>query len=335
MWCAPMTRPAGPHGVHRRCSAHYPSAVTIASHRDVRLGLALSAGAAVLYGAAYPATAVALRSFTPLGIAALACTLALPVVIGLGLTGILPRPARAAFTRPSLARLAVLALLGGVAFIAATNIAVALSGPTVTGFVAPLYAVAAALLAVPVLGERVRPATLAAFGLAVIGTAMLAGVRPEGDALLGVAMAGLAAILFGLYIVLARRWGRPYHLDGTLVTIANLIGRGPVLLLVELLRAPATLLPASPDPGAVIALLSIAFGASSTANLLLIASVRRVPAGRAAAALLLTPISSALIGIALLGERLSPVELAGAGLIVAGIAGASGLLDRRVPAVAA
>ena len=43
-----------------------------------RIGLLAAAGAAILYGAAYPATAIALRSFTPLGIAGLACTLALP-----------------------------------------------------------------------------------------------------------------------------------------------------------------------------------------------------------------------------------------------------------------
>ena len=72
----------------------------------------------------------------------------------------------------------VLSALGGIGFIAAVNIAVSLSGPTVTGFVAPLYAVAAALLAIPILGEHIRPTTAAAFGVAVIGTALLAGVDP-------------------------------------------------------------------------------------------------------------------------------------------------------------
>ena len=134
--------------------------------------------------------------------------------------------------------------------------------------------------------------------------------------------------MFGLYIVLARRWGQRYALDGTLVTIANLATRGPLLLAIEWLRAPGTLIPASPDPAAVVALLTIAFGASSTANLLLMASVRRVPAGRTSAALLLTPVSSAIIAALVLGERLTPVELFGAALILAGIAGAAGVFDR-------
>ncbi len=304
--------------------------ITAPPLRDERVGLLFAAGAAILYGAAYPATAIALRSFSPLGVAALACTLALPIVIGLAAAGVLPRPTRAAANLASLWRLAVLALLGGLAFIAAVNIAIALSGPTITGFVAPLYAVAAALLAIPILGERVRPVTVGAFVLALLGTALLAGVDPAATTLTGVAMALGAAVLFGLYIVLARRWGRRYALDGTLVTIANLVSRGPILLLIELVRAPSELIPASPEPAAVVALLSIAIGSSSTANLMLMASVRRVPAGRASAALLLTPVSSAVIGVVLLGERLPAIGIVGAFLILIGIAVASGALHGRL-----
>lgn len=301
--------------------------LTPPARHDLRTGLLLAGAAAILYGAAYPATGIALHSFTPLGIAAIACTIALPVVIVLAALGILPRPSAAAWNRASMLRLVGLTAFGGIGFIAAVNIAVSLSGSTVTGFVAPLYAVAAALLAVPVLGERVRPIALASFAIALVGTALLAGVEPSSSALTGVALAAGAAALFGMYIVLNRRWGVTYHLDGTLVTIANLISRGPLLLLVEWIRAPGTLMPAHPEPAAVIAVLSIAFGASSTSNLLLIASTRRVPAGRTSAALLLTPVSSAVIGLLLLHERLAPLEVAGAGLILVGIAGASGLLD--------
>ena len=302
---------------------------TVNLEREERIGLLLAAAAAIIYGSAYPATAIALRSFTPLAIAGLACTIALPVVIALAWLGILPRPSRAAWSRPSLVRLIVLGAFGGLGFIATVNVAVALSGPTVTGFVAPLYAVAATILAVPILGERIRPVAIGAFGVALVGTALLAGGAPLGGSLPGVLLAVAAAVLFGLYIVLSRRWGARYHLDGTLITIANLIGRGPILLAVEAVRISGAIWPADPDPAAVVALLAIAFGASSTANLLLLASVRRVPAGRASAALLLTPISSAVLGVLLLGEVLTPVELIGAGLILAGIAGASGLLDRR------
>ena len=134
--------------------------------------------------------------------------------------------------------------------------------------------------------------------------------------------------MFGLYVVLARRWGARYRLDGTLVTIANLLGRGPVLLAAAFLLDPGKVVPAAPDPAAIVALLTIAFGSSAAGNLLLMASVRRVPAGRASGALLLTPVASAVIAAVVLGERLSPMGLVGAACILVGMALASGLLGR-------
>ena len=163
--------------------------------------------------------------------------------------GVLPRTSPASMTRPRLIRLVTLAALGGLLFIAGTNVAVAISGPTITGFVAPLYAVFATLFAVPILGERIRPSTVVAFGLAFVGTAFLAGTVPTGTPAAGVILALIAAATFGLYVVLARRWGRPYHLDGTLITIANLVGRGPILLVAAMVADPGTVVPANPDPG--------------------------------------------------------------------------------------
>ena len=70
------------------------------------------------------------------GVAGLANSIALVIVVGLAVVGVLPRTSPEPLTPPRLARLVVLASLGGLLFIAATNIAVALSGPTITGFVA-------------------------------------------------------------------------------------------------------------------------------------------------------------------------------------------------------
>ena len=296
---------------------------------EERVGLVYAAAAAIIYGAAYPATAIALTSFTPLAVAGIACTIALALVVVLAWARVLPRPGLDGLEVPRLARLLTLSGLGGVGFIAATNLAVALSGSTVTGFVTPLYAVAAAVLAVPILGERLHWTSLAAFAVAIVGTALLAGDLPNLDAAVGVGVALVAAVLFGLYIVLARRWAVPYRLDGTLVTIVNLIGRGPILLAVEAVRGGGSLVPPDPDPAALLAILVIAIGPSSAANLLLMASVRRVPASRTSAALLLTPISSAVIGAVLLSDHLAPIQLVGAALILVGIAVASGVVGAR------
>jgi len=297
-----------------------------------RIGMVAAAGAAIVYGAAYPATAVALRSFSPLGIAGWSCTIALILVVGLSMAGLVPRPDIVGMSRARLARLVALGFLGGAGFIAAVNLAVALSGPTITGFVAPLYAVLATLFAVPILGEPVRAVTFAALVLALAGTAMLAGAAPIGAPIAGILMALTSAAMFGLYLVLARRWATPYRLDGTLVTIGNLIARGPLLLAVAAAIDARPLVPASVDPAAALALASIVVGSSSTGSLLVMASVRRVPAGRTSAALLLTPISSAVIAALILGERLPPTGIVGAALILVGMAAASGLVGRRASA---
>jgi drug/metabolite transporter, DME family len=291
--------------------------------------MAAALGAAIVYGAAYPATAIALRSFSPLAVAGLSCTLALVVVIALAAGGVLRRPALDAMSFARVWRLGALSFLGGIAFIIGVNIAVAASGPTITGFIAPLYAVLGTLFAVPLLGERIRASTLVAFLLAFVGTALLAGTVPAGEAAVGVVIALGSAAMFGLYLVLARRWGVRYRLDGTLVTIANLVGRGPILLVAALLLDPEGVVPATPDPAAVAALLTIAFGSSMTGNLLLMASVRRIPAARTSAALLLTPVASAAIAAILLGERLPPGGAVGACLILAAMTLASGILTWR------
>src|SRR3954451_8072100 len=95
-----------------------------ASTADARIGIAAALGAAVVYGAAYPATAIALRSFSPLAIAGLSCTLALAVVIGLAGGGVLARPEISQMSLARAWRLGALATLGGIGFIAGVNIAV-------------------------------------------------------------------------------------------------------------------------------------------------------------------------------------------------------------------
>ena len=297
-----------------------------APHID-RTGFLSAAFAAIVFGAAYPVTAIALRSFQPVALAALTGTLALVIILLLAVVGPLSRPRDWVLTRGQAGQLALLGLLGGLAFAVAMNVAVGLAGPTITSFVATLYAVLATLFAVPLLGERIRPSTIAALAVALVGTVLLAGFDPLRTPLLGILVALGAAIVFALYLVLARRWGAGHALDGTLVTIAVLVGRGPVLLLVELLCEPDRILPTSPDPAAFVALALLVVGPSTTAQLAVLASVKRVSARRTSAALLLTPPASAAIAAVGLNERLAPVEIIGAVLVLAGIAGAGGALE--------
>jgi inner membrane transporter RhtA len=278
------------------------------------------------FGVSYPLTAVALRSWSPLGSAAVQGTCALVLIGLLALVGVLPRPAEAAFTRRGLERLVVLGFLGGVVFIAGMNAAVALAGPTIAGFVATLYAVFAALLAVPILRERLQAGTLAPFVVALVGTLLLAGVQPSDDAVLGIACGLLAAVGFALYLVLSRRWSVTVGLDGTSITMANMVGRGPVMVAVQLAIDPAGVFPAEVQAASALAMVGLILLPSMLSQLLILASVRRVAARRTSSLLLLTPLTSALVSAILLAERPTPMELAGAALVILGIAGASGAL---------
>ena len=66
-----------------------------------QVGIASAAGAAVLFGLSFPITVFALRSFTPLGTAAISCTIAFVILAVLALVGIVPRPALREHSRPT------------------------------------------------------------------------------------------------------------------------------------------------------------------------------------------------------------------------------------------
>lgn len=295
--------------------------------RTERIGLLAGAGAAIGFGISYPLTAIVLRSFSPLGTAALQGTLGLTIISCFALAGVIARPSPRTWRPGALPRLAFLGLVGGVIFTSLLNLSVAVAGPTITGFVATLYSIFSVLLAIPLLGEPVRRGPLASFMLALGGTALLAGFRPADVPLGGVALALGSALCFGLYLVLSRKWGMSHGLDGTAIAIANLTGRGPVVLVIALATNPAGVFPADPLPASLIALGLIVVFPSMLSQLLVMASVRRVPARYSGSALLLVPLTGALVAVPLLGIVPTPAQLAGGALIVTGIAGASGALE--------
>lgn len=294
-------------------------------HRLDSVGAGAAAAAAALYGSAYVATAFALRSFTPLGVAAARGALG---AILLGALLLLPAAARlrpASFGWPVLWRLAVLGILGGGLFIALMNVAVATAGATITAFVAGLYAVLAALLAVPLLGERPERMTLAAMGVALVGTGLLSDLRPSVELAGGMAIALLAAVSFALFLVLSRRWSVRYGLTGPSVGLAALALAGfASALLIPLLGDAGWYGTLRPD--AALAIAWLALGPGMLAAVLVVVGMRRLPARRASAFLLLNPPTAAIGSWLLLGERLTATQLVGGALVLVAMAGASGLL---------
>ena len=285
--------------------------------------MAASAAGAVLFGTSYVATAFVLRSFTPLAAAAwrgLLASLALGIVLALG--GLGPRPARP--SPPQLARLAVLALAGGPVFIVAMNTAVGHAGATIASFVAGLYAVLGAVLAVVLLAERLTRAAVVGFVLALAGTLLLAQLQASGSTLTGVAVGLGAALSYALFLVLSRRWAGPWRLPGSLVTLGTVLATGIPLAGWLVATDPRALVPSGIRPESLVALAWLALVPGVLAVLLVVAGVRRLDARRSSAFLLLNPIAAALLAWALLGERLAGDQVLGAALVLLGIASASG-----------
>jgi drug/metabolite transporter (DMT)-like permease len=290
-------------------------------------GALAAAAAAVLYGSAYVATAVALEAYSPAGIGVWRGVIGLVVLAAiLGMPFMRDqRPPR--LTRSALLRLVALGAIGGAVFILAVNAAVALSGATVTAFVAGLYAVLAAIIAVPVLGERLEARTLVALGTALGGTVLLADLGGTGASPGGIALALVAATAFGVFLVLSRRWGAPHRLTGSTVALASLSISATASAVVA--AADGSLLPQAWATAPTLALAWIAVGPGAAASVLVVIGMRRLQARFASLFLLLNPPTAAALGAVLLNEQLSTAQLAGAALVLAAIAAASGALPTR------
>jgi drug/metabolite transporter (DMT)-like permease len=288
-------------------------------------GIAYAASAAILFGSSYVATAFALKSFAPMPAAAWRGILG---TFGLALLIVLrARASRPRVARSQIGRLAVLGCLGGPGIIVATNAAIGLVGPAVTSFVAGLYAVLAALAAVPVLHEPLRRPALAGFAMALVGVALLGQLDVASPSVLGLGLALLGACSYAAFLVLSRLWAKTYGLAPSATTFATVAATGIGLLAVEVVREPGALLPRSVSPEAVLGLVWVA-AAAAVGQLLITASLSYIDTRRSAALLLLNPPSAALLAWLLLGQTLIVVQFAGAALILLGIAAASGLIRR-------
>lgn len=300
---------------------------TAAAHRLERIGVLAAALAAISFGIAFPATAVVLRAYTPLAAAATYSVIALVLMLTLATLGIIPRPAPGWARPDALVRLGAVALVGGLGFIVGMSFAVQLAGATVAGFVATLYSVFSAILAVPILGERLTPTALGSFVLALAGTALLADPGSLHGSVEGIVIALGAALCFGLYLVFARKWAGLPGMGGSSMALAVLVGRGPLLVVIELIREPAALAPSGVDLPILLAMAYLSIVPGGLAQVFILVSTRRIAARRTSAWLLLTPLTSAGLALVLLGETPTALQVVGGTLVVLGIMGASGAAE--------
>ncbi|MBF0166001.1 MAG: DMT family transporter [Alphaproteobacteria bacterium] len=178
---------------------------------------------------------------------------------------------------------------------------------------APLYVTLSGWL---LFKQHVRPVFVAGMTLALCGAILLMGqhLTLEGTALMGDVLGQLTAVFYAGYIVSVGRLRR--HLStATIMTVSGLVTT-PLLLLAALASGEALW----PEPGqgwgALIALALVSHVAGQS---LIAYALAHLPASFGSVALLLQPLLAALLAWGWLGESLTPLSMAGGGVILVGI----------------
>jgi DME family drug/metabolite transporter len=199
-----------------------------------------------------------------------------------------------------------------------------IAGAGVAGAAALLYLapVAVAVLAKPILGEKLTPLRLALALVVMVGAWLtvrgghpgLSGV-PVTSLVVGVTGGLLAAASYAGTTILAR-WAVPRY--GTFKVLFWEIGGGTLLL--------ALLLPLAgyaPAPPATVAgwtfVLALAAGPVVLANIFFFGAVQRIDAAPTAVAANIEPVVGALLALLLFGQELEPLGWVGLGLVILGV----------------
>lgn len=170
------------------------------------------------------------------------------------------------------------------------------------------------VIALGLLGAR-TPRNVAALALAAPGVYLLTHVR-LGGAAIGFAFAFVNALLFAVYIVLADRVAKRPGVSG-------IDGLATAMLIAAVVVTPIGGWQAVPAFTAPIALLAgIGVGVSSSVIPYVTdqLAMARLPRATYATMVALLPAIATVIGIAVLGQIPSPIEIAGLVLIIAGVA---------------
>jgi drug/metabolite transporter (DMT)-like permease len=178
-----------------------------------------------------------------------------------------------------------------------------------------LVAVAAWLL----LGERPSGRVAAAVPLVFVGAVLISGVlsadafgdEPARGALFGV----LTAVAYTGFILVLREGSRDLRRPAGPLFAATLVAT-VVAIAAGALLGEVDLVPSWPAHGWLV---TLALTSQVLGWLLITIALPRLPASLTSVVLTVQPVGSVVLGIVLLGEDPAPLQLAGVGVVVAGI----------------
>ncbi|MCE4603892.1 MAG: DMT family transporter [Aeropyrum sp.] len=209
---------------------------------------------------------------------------------------------------------AVLGLLGiagfNILFYTALGLMEASLVSLLTSLATPLTYIMAVLISIDVLTASGLAGTLSSFA----GTYFVLGPRLNGEYLGGVLAIG-AAVAWSLYTIILRT-RLPARNQNIVIALTTFWG--------TLFTAPAVVVSGGPQLGniglrEVLLILYVAVVPGAIGYTLWNIGVEKVGAARSAIFIPLVPLTAALLGVVLLGEKLTPLQAFGGLLILAGI----------------
>ena len=276
---------------------------------------------------AFSAILVALADVSPSTAAVFRCLYALPV---LGLLAWIER--RRYGPRPRRARL--LALAAGVMFAADLTFwhhSIEAVGAGLATVLGNTQVVLVGLLAWAFLGERPEARSLAAIPVVFLGVVLISGVIGVGaygdDPLLGVIYGVLTGITYALFILALREAGADERRPAGPLFDATASG----FVFSALGGLAVGDLDWTPGLESQVWLVVLALTSQVLGWLLISVSLPRLPAVITSILLMLQPVATVILGVLLLSEAPSAVQLAGVAVVLAGVAVATVAPKSREP----
>jgi drug/metabolite transporter (DMT)-like permease len=180
-----------------------------------------------------------------------------------------------------------------------------------------------------VFGERPRREVLAAIPVMLVGVVLISGVVGPGaygtNPEAGVAIGLVTASAYSGYLLIIRRASPDHRPAGPVAIATTITGLGAGLFGAAI--GDLDLVPSLPAHSYLLALGVLS---QSVGYLLIQASLPKLPAVITSVLLLVQPVTTVLLGAALLAEEPSVAQLAGVALVLVGLATATGAIRRLV-----
>jgi drug/metabolite transporter (DMT)-like permease len=281
---------------------------------DRRPGLAAVAGALTI---AFSAILVRLAEVGPETAAVYRCLYALPVLGALALR----ETRRFGPTDPRVTRLALVAGVFFAGDLILWHHAIEGVGAGLATVLGNLQVVVVPFVALVVLGERIGRPILLALPVVVAGVVLISGALEQGaygdDPVAGVVFGVLTGVTYAAFILVLRQAGTDLRRPAGPLFVAT-ASATVVAVVVALVVDAGDLAPAWPAHGW---LLLLALSSQVVGWLLITVALPRLPAALTSVTITIQPVGSVVLGIVLLGEEPSGLQLAGVALILSGLVG--------------